>query len=310
MIHQIVSADRTVPIPRSLSRIACFVLLVPTLILAQSESELKRFFEGKTVILKIDMPATSQGVEVYPLRQPSVNFEDYGKRLKKYGISLRSGESAIITKVKTKDKHIEFQLGGGGYGTFGDDMGNVPSTNVEKTEREKNLEQAIKQEKDATKKKALQEEHDELKKQRELEERRLRLEAEQQKKQNEMMVREKASQSGSRFNIRYDHELSAREMTPASVMAALDEVVDFPPEFLGGSGDTEPDVSDYPPGQPELRKGLLWEEVAVMFGAPQAVSERMEGSLKVMSCTFAKHSREIKMEFVEGVLIRYTISSN
>jgi hypothetical protein len=53
----------------------------------------------------------------------------------------------MITKIKVKDKLIEFQLGGGGYGTFGDETSSdiyVPT--VSKSRREKNLEKQLKYE--------------------------------------------------------------------------------------------------------------------------------------------------------------------
>jgi hypothetical protein len=36
--------------------------------LAQNEGALRAAFEGRTITLKIDMPATSQGVDVFPPR--------------------------------------------------------------------------------------------------------------------------------------------------------------------------------------------------------------------------------------------------
>jgi hypothetical protein len=43
----------------------------------------------------------------------------------------------LVTKVKVKDDLIEFQLGGGGYGTFRDDASsNVFVPSASKTERE------------------------------------------------------------------------------------------------------------------------------------------------------------------------------
>jgi hypothetical protein len=51
---------------------------------------------------------------------------------------VRRGDQVLVTKVKVKKDLIEFQLGGGGYGTFGDDAS--PHVNVPlaaKTQREK-----------------------------------------------------------------------------------------------------------------------------------------------------------------------------
>src|SRR5262249_54487182 len=128
------------------SALAAALLAVSTVDLtAQSEAMLRRTFEGSTVIVKIDMPGTSSGVHVYPLRSRPVDFPDGADKLKKYGTSIRTGDAVMVTKVKVKDDLIEFQLGGGGYGTFGDDMGSSTSaTVVQKTSAEKALEDSIK----------------------------------------------------------------------------------------------------------------------------------------------------------------------
>ena len=81
---------------------------------AQTEQELKQYFEGKNVSLKIDMPATSDGVNIFPERAQPLNYNEYANRLKRYGASIRRGEEMRITNVKVKDKRIEVQLGGVG----------------------------------------------------------------------------------------------------------------------------------------------------------------------------------------------------
>ena len=92
---------------------------------AQDEARLRKALEGKRITLKMDMPATQDGVDVYPGTNRPVDYEKVGKRMKKEGIALRDGEAARITKVKVKDTHIEIQLNGGGYGTFGDGLGSL-----------------------------------------------------------------------------------------------------------------------------------------------------------------------------------------
>jgi len=92
---------------------------------AQNEYELKRAFEGKFVIVKMDMPATQYGIDLVPGREPAVDFKAYSQRVKQYGIALRAGDRVMVTTIRIKKKNIEFQLGGGGYGTFGDDSGYV-----------------------------------------------------------------------------------------------------------------------------------------------------------------------------------------
>ena len=39
-----------------------------------AEAVLKRFFEGKPIVARIDMPATSSGVDVYPERANPFDF--------------------------------------------------------------------------------------------------------------------------------------------------------------------------------------------------------------------------------------------
>ena len=86
---------------------------------AQDEDAL-RGLEGKRVTVKIDMPGTADGVDVKADARQPIDYREYGDRLKKYGTSIRSGESAIVTLIKVKKDLIELQLNGGGFGTFAD----------------------------------------------------------------------------------------------------------------------------------------------------------------------------------------------
>ena len=44
----------------------CLVAAFASPAYAQSEPELRDFFEGKSVAVKIDMPATQEGIDLYP----------------------------------------------------------------------------------------------------------------------------------------------------------------------------------------------------------------------------------------------------
>lgn len=295
---------------------AVLLLLMPFSLSAQNEQALKAFFEGRPVTVRIDMPASKEGIDVYPKRRPAIDFKEYGDRIKKYGIAVHNGETILITRIKKKGKHIEFQLGGGGYGTFWDESGSVSAGYVEKSKREKELEKLAKIESDSEKKKELKRELDALRTERQREQRRLDLQAKEAEEAKKARIREKAREAGSRFNIRYDYSIAARELTPETVIRALNRYVDFPAQEFGGIAGTRPTEGDAAlrprvdpvPGKANrLRKGLLWEEAAQLYGAPKSVSERMEGSLKVMTCVFEQGGNLLKMEFVEGVLIRYTI---
>jgi hypothetical protein len=78
-----------------------------------------------------------------------VDYPEHAKRLKRYGTAIEAGQSALITKLKVKGNLIEFQLDGGGYGTSGDPTNpTVTAAAVPKTQREKDLEAALKTETD------------------------------------------------------------------------------------------------------------------------------------------------------------------
>jgi hypothetical protein len=111
---------------------------------AQNPEALSRFFEGKSVTVKLDMPGSQKGVDIYPHRPQPLDTKSYADRLKAFGTSLRNGDSVVITKVKAKNDSVEFQLGGGGYGTAGDNTdGAVHFTPAEKSNHEKELEDQL-----------------------------------------------------------------------------------------------------------------------------------------------------------------------
>src|SRR5688572_25666640 len=212
------------------------IQLVPLLLLglsarpavAQTEAALRAYFEGKSVTVSLEMPGSDDGVDVYPGKSQPIDFRIHAARLKEYGTAIKKGDQMLITKVKLKDDLIEFQLGGGGYGTFGDDTYSsvtVPST--PKTQREKNLEQDLKKTTDPALRRKINEEIDALRKDREREDARNRAQladAEELKKAN---IRQKRLEAGSRFNIRYAKPLPGEAATPEGVMRVLAEYVDF-----------------------------------------------------------------------------------
>lgn len=270
---------------------------------AQSEARLRSFFEGSSVRVKLEMPGTSEGVDVYPERSQPIDFPRHTSRLKRNGTAIRRGEEVLVTKIRLKRDLIEFQLGGGGYGTFGDDTSPHVSVPVaSKSEREKNLERDIPKTTDPVQLRKLREELDALKRARQREDARNRTEAEQAQQVKEANIRQRRLEGGSRFNLRYEPQVPMEAMTPESVMQALAEYVDF-------SLMSEPDAARPAGGHGELRKGLSMEEVDAMLGRPDSISRRTEGTLTVSTSIYRSRDRRITAEFVEGVLIRYTITS-
>jgi hypothetical protein len=218
----------------------------------------------------------------------------------------------MITRIRVKEKLIEFQLGGGGYGTFGDDTGTVTASTVPKSNREKDLEKAIKNERDADRKRRMQRELDDLRRQREREDAMNRNIAASASEANKARIAEKRLQGGSRFNIRYQNGVPPG-LEPPGVMRALEEYVDF--VF---ASDVRPSRQNRPqpreiipmaaPGG-EIRKGMTQADVERVLGKPAKSTARTEGSLRVVNATYTRGDETITAEFVEGVLTKYSITS-
>src|SRR5436190_22271181 len=112
---------------------------------AQDENALKAYFEGRRVTLRMDMPGSADGVDLQVDPPKSIDYKKYRENLKCYGVAINSGDSSRITMIKLKGALIEFQLDGGGFGTFGDDTSTSSNIHLlEKTEREKTLEKRVK----------------------------------------------------------------------------------------------------------------------------------------------------------------------
>jgi hypothetical protein len=293
--------------------VATVVLAAPAW--AQSEAALRAAFEGTSVSSKIDLPASDNGIDVYPQRRPALEFPAYARRIKQYGTSVRAGEPILVTKVRVKKNLIEFQLGGGGYGTFSDDTGSdvsVPS--ALKTQREKSLEADLKRETDRDKRRRMQEELDQLRRDRQREDARNNATvaaAEELKKQN---VRQRRLEGGSRFNVRFADYVPDGALTPEGLREALAEWVDFGGPNVGRPVTLPglippPPIPPLPTGVAALHKGLTRAEVEMHLGPPIRVVPRREGTLSTESAEFRAEGNRVQALFVEGVLVRYTITS-
>src|SRR5260221_6321791 len=76
-----------------------------------AEMALKRFFEGRPVTVRVDMPATTSGIDLYPEREYPLEFSKVADRIRSSGVAVREGDRITVTRVKVKDDLIEFQLG-------------------------------------------------------------------------------------------------------------------------------------------------------------------------------------------------------
>lgn len=107
-------------IARGTSVAGLLSLLVVQWATAQSEEHLRAAFEGTVVAPKIDMPASSSGIDVFPAEPLVVDLPRLRASLASNGIALKAGARATVTRVRVKKSHIEFQLDGGGYGSLSD----------------------------------------------------------------------------------------------------------------------------------------------------------------------------------------------
>jgi len=85
------------------------------------------------------------------------------------------------------------------------------------------------------------------------------------------------------------------------VMSALAEYVDF--SSMSAPPTVRPGMAS--PDGPQ--KGMLRVDAERRFGLPVDVSQRREGTLTVVTLTFARGTERITAEFVEDVMIRFVI---
>jgi hypothetical protein len=295
--------------------LSLLLLATPSIALGQSEAALKEYFEGKTVKVKIAMPGTEDGVDLYPGTAKPLDYPRHADRLKDNGTALRAGAEALVTKIKVKSKLIEFQLDGGGYGTMGDETStSVGVSEAPKTKREQNLEGELKRTSDPLRRREIKEELDDLKADRERENARNRANVAEAQETRKANIRQRRLEGGSRFNIRYQNGVPPQALTPDGIKAALASYLEFPGPFAsdpppqGLPVETGAATRPLTHGMPT--KGMLMTEVDQLLGKPDKSTDRMEGKLKVTTRIYRATAGQLTAEFVEGVLIRYSMTSN
>lgn len=278
---------------------------------AQSEAALRSAFEGKTVTVKIDMPGTSRGIDVYPQEATPVMFREVADRTKDYTVALKMGQQVMVTKIVVKRDLIEFQLGGGGFGTIGDNTGSdITATQESESNEERALRDSVKRAPNSAKKKEFERQLNNMRSERERENAKARAEAAQANELREANLRAKRSVSGSRFNIRYKPNVPGDAMTPNGVMQALGAYVDFSGAAMGDapmSSGNAPRPQAGGNALANVRKGLLIAEVESLLGPANTASESKEGVLTLMKRNYIYDGKRVVASFVNGVLIDYAI---
>jgi hypothetical protein len=288
---------------------------------AQTEWDLKQAFEGKFVVVKMDMPATHKGVDMYPDREPSVDYREYSARIREFGVALRAGDRIMVTTVRIKKKNIEFQLGGGGYGVFGDDTGYVYVPDESKSRRERDLEKDIKDERDPDRRRRMQRELDDLRRDRQRENRRRDAEERELTARKQSEVASKRLDAGSRFNLWFDeYRLASRAPTPLEMRRMLGEFLDFgdgPPPRDTRMGPPSPRGVQPPPPPPagdlsrvsELRRGMSMDEVHDMLGSPTRNKAGKQGELTTVTEWYDDGDRVTEIVYVGNVIVRFSTGS-
>ena len=303
----------------------CLVFLVLTVCALSSSAQsgpptLEAFFTGKEVVLKIDMPGSQKGVDLRFNKPAPMDWKDYSGRIKQFGTAIRKGDTARVTAIVVKKDMIEFQLDGGGFGTFGEDTSTkVEAKNVEKSDYEKDLEKQISETTDEDRKIQLQRDLDRERARREKQDAANQRSAQVASQMKAQQVADKRAQGGSRFNLRWSGSIPADQLTPEAVMKLLTDYVDFISHPAGPSG--SPTQGALAPtaapngeatGSPtaQLKRGMKMEEVTTLLGPGKQLSESVgDGGLKTQVYEYLTTDRRVEITYVDGLVVRYLISS-
>jgi hypothetical protein len=268
-----------------------------------AELTLRRFFEGRKVAMLLDMPATSNGIDIYPEREYPLDFAKMGDRIRSAGVSLREGDRVPITRIKLKDDLIEFQLGGGGFNSFKDASSTVSTSSIPKSSQERSLEREVREEKDPDRRRDLQRELDRVRRDREYRQDRNRQRDAEVNETRRAQDRERALDMGSRFNIRFEKkDVPDAFKTPEGVMRALEKHVDF--LGLGPRPPQRPEDLVSEPATGEIRKGMSRREVEDLFGSPRREDKSREGTLDVTLVAYEKDGERLEVTYVYDVVVR------
>jgi len=287
---------------------------------ADSQSALQNYFVGKQVKLRIDMPGTQKGVDLRMDRDDAMDWKSYSGRLKEFGPAIRSGDHSTITTLIVKKNLIEFQLDGGGFGTFWDDSSTtVTPYHVDKSNYEKQLERDIRDTSDPQKRRDLQRELDRVRNRREREQRaddRAAVIASELKAQQ---VADRRTRGGSRFNLRWPSAIPADDLTPEAVMKLLDAYIDFgdlqaqkPILQVTAVNPATPSAPAAAPNSPmtQLKRGMPIGEVSNLLGLGRQLSQSTsDEGLKTQIFEYLPEEYRVEVTYVDGIVVRYSINS-
>jgi hypothetical protein len=282
---------------------------------AQNPDTLASYFTGTEVVLKIDMPGTQQGVDLRYNKDNPMNWKEYANRLKSNGAAIHKGDTARVTAVVVKDDRIEFQLDGGGFGTFLDDSSTtVTPKSIDKSDYEKQLERDIANTTDDDKRRQLQRDLDRERSRRERQEADNRAAAQIASQIKAQKVADDRLRGGSRFNLRWSGSIPADQKTPDGVKKLLADYVSFggPQTATAVAPAAQITAGDAAvPATAHLKRGMKIEDVTNLLGPGKQMSESVSNDgLKTQTMQYVTGDRRVEVTYVEGLVVRYSISSN
>src|ERR1700678_3785399 len=303
--------------------IFAFAAVLPAAAQNSGQSALQSYFVGKQVTLKVDMPGTQQGVDLRVEHDDPMDWKSYSNRLKQSGPAIRSGDRSTVTTVVVKKNLIEFQLDGGGFGTFWDDSSTtVTPYHVDKSSYERKLEQDIRNTTDPQRRRDLQRELDRVRSRREHEQRADDRAAAIASELKAQQVAEKRMRGGSRFNLRWAGSIPQDQLTPEAVMKLLDAYVDFgglqgEKPILQATAQTQPapmqdTAATGAPSSPmtQLKRGMQIGEVSGLMGLGRQLSQTTsEEGLKTQIFEYLPDDYRVEVTYVDGIVVRYSINS-
>jgi hypothetical protein len=280
---------------------------------AQSDpGSLSSYFTGKEVVMKIDMPGSQQGVDLRFNKDNPMDWKEYSNRLKKNGAAIRKGDTARITAFVVKDDRIEFQLDGGGFGTFLDDSSTTVATkSVDKSDYEKQLERQLANTTDPDDRRRLQRDLDRERSRRERQEDNNQAAAQVASQIKAQQVADNRLRGGSRFNLRWSGSIPADQKNPDAIMKLLADYVSF--GHQGAEAPPLPPPQDMAgvPATAHLKRGMKIDEVTNLLGPGKQTSESVStDGLKTQTFEYSTGDRHVQVIYVEGLVIRYSISSD
>jgi hypothetical protein len=271
------------------------------------------------------MPGTQKGIDLRFNKPSAMDWKEYQGRLKQFGVAIRQGDVARITTIVVKKDMIEFQLDGGGFGTARDDANTTVAPKVlGKSDYEKDLEKQISETDDPDKKRDLQRDLD---RERARRERQNSINEHQAQIASQIKAQEvagKRMEGGSRFNLRWSGSIPADQLTPEAVMHNLSQYINFngvepanngipAPNNAGAPPESAPtdEANANTPATAKLQRGMKMEEVATLFGPGKQISESVgDAGLKTQIFEYSTSDRHVQVTYVDGIVVRYTISSN